>query len=394
MLAFINAQLIRPDRIEHGAIGVVNGRLTHGTPPNATVIDCKGDFLAPGFVDLHVHGGDNSDFMDLTPDAFRTVCRCHARHGTTSLTPTSTVASEADYARFVELCESFREDHEPPTSGARIVGTHLYGPYFLPAAKGCHPNADFLSNELHVLTQRSRADFPLTVTIAPELSNAEQLTRAAVANGIRVNIGHSFATLEQVEAAIGWGARHVDHLFCAMSDRARLKQTQPFPMRGGVMESTLIFDELTTEVIADAKHLADSLLRVAYRLKGADKLCLVTDSMRAVDCPDGEYWFGPHGRGERIRRVNDAGVTLDGNGLASGVMGMDFCVRTMLRATGAPLAEVIRMASLTPAKVIGLDHELGSLEVGKRADVLRLSRDLQLRGVWIGGVEFHAESSR
>src|SRR5207245_2270968 len=112
------------------------------------------------------------------------------------------------------------------------------------------------------------------------------------------NVGHSHATFEQVEAAIGWGATHVDHLFCAMSDRARLRQTQAFPMRGGVLEATLAFDRLSTEVIADGQHLADSLLRTAYRIKGPDRLALVTDAMRAVDCPDGEYWFGPAGDGE------------------------------------------------------------------------------------------------
>ena len=172
---------------------------------------------------------------------------------------------------------------------------------------------------------------------------------------MRFNAGHSHATFPQVEAAVGWGVRHVDHLFCAMSDRARLRQSQTFPMRAGVMEATLYFDELTTEVIADGKHLSPDLLRLAYKVKGPDRLALVTDAMRAVDMPDGEYWFGPAGTGERVRKLDGVGVTLDGTALASGAMGMDHCVRTMHRDARVPLPEAVRMASLTPARILGVD---------------------------------------
>src|SRR5204863_9502884 len=172
-------------------------------------------------------------------------------------------------------------------------------------------------------------------TVAPELPNAEAFARACRERGVRLNAGHSHATFEQMEAAVGWGVRHVDHLFCAMSDRARLRQTQTYPMRGGVLEATLFFDELTTEVIADGKHLSPELLRLAYKFKGPDRLALVTDSMRAVDMPDGEYWFGAEGSGERVRKMDGVGVTVEGTALASGVMGLDHGVRTM-HAAGVP----------------------------------------------------------
>ena len=192
------------------------------------------------------------------------------------------------------------------------------------------------------------ATMPLIITVAPEIDNAEWLVRTYSPRGVRFNAGHSHATFPQVEAAVNWGVRHVDHLFCAMSDRARLRQTQTFPMRAGVMEATLHFDELTTEVIADGKHLSPELLRFAYKCKGPDRLALVTDAMRAVDMPDGEYWFGPAGTGERVRNLSGVGVTVDGTALASGAMGMDHCVRTMHRDASVPLPEVVRMASLTP----------------------------------------------
>jgi N-acetylglucosamine-6-phosphate deacetylase len=384
---FANATLILPDRLESGDLAVEDGRIaTVGTAAreSAKVIDVAGSYLAPGFVDLHVHGGDGADFMDGTAGAFRTVCRCHARHGTTSLTPTSTVARMDQYLHFLELCS---ELHSEERGGARIVGAHFYGPYFARPARGCHPDQDFLvpAPENAEAFTRFAKKLPLVITVAPEIENAEWLVRTYAPRGVRFNAGHSHATFPQVEAAVGWGVRHVDHLFCAMSDRARLRQTQTFPMRAGLMEATLHFDELTTEVIADGKHLSPELLRFAYKCKGPDRLALVTDSMRAVDMPDGEYWFGPAGTGERVRKLDGVGVTVEGTALASGAMGMDHCLRTMHRDAKVPLPEVVRMASLTPARILGVDDQIGSLEPGKRADLVVLDRDLNVRQVYVSG---------
>ncbi len=386
MPSFRNARVILPDRVLPSAgITVEDARITAVGEGVRDGEDLGGKYLAPGFVDLHVHGGDGADFMDNTAEAFRTICRCHLRHGTTSLTPTSTVATFAEYMRFLELCAELTD---ADTGGARILGGHLYGPYFLPEAKGCHPNAEFLTPNVEQDDQLlSFAGKGLvTLTVAPETPGTERLARSAVARGLLVTAGHSYATFPQVEAAVSWGVRHVDHLFCAMSDRARLRPGQAFPMRAGVLEATLYFDDLTTEVIADGWHLSGDLLKLAYKVKGPDRLALVTDSMRAVDRPDGEYWFGPTGTGERIRRKGDVGVTFDGTGLASGVMGMDHCVRTFHRLTGAPLHEVVRMASLTPARILNRDADIGSLATGKRADFLVLDETLYPERVYTDGV--------
>src|SRR5207244_1553263 len=171
------------------------------------------------------------------------------------------------------------------------------------------------------------------------------------------------------------------HLFCAMSDRARLRPSQTYPMRGGVLEATLYFDELTTEVIADGKHLQRELLLLAYKVKGPDRLALVTDCNRALDMPDGDYLFGPLDGGEPFLRRDGVGVMPDASALASGVMGMDHAVRTFHQLTRVPLADVIRMATLTPARIIGADHEIGSIESGKRADLLVLDNLLQVKQV-------------
>jgi N-acetylglucosamine-6-phosphate deacetylase len=170
-----------------------------------------------------------------------------------------------------------------------------------------------------------------------------------------------------------------------MSDRARLRQTQIYPMRGGVLEATLYFDELTTEVIADGKHLQRELLLLAYKAKGPDRLALVTDCNRALDMPDGEYVFGPLEEGEPILRRDGVGIMPDGQALASGVVGMDEGVRTFHLLTGVPLVEVVRMASLTPARIAGWDAEIGSIAVGKRADLVVLDVALTVRQVFVGG---------
>ena len=244
--------------------------------------------------------------MDGTEEAFRTACRAHARHGTTSLLPTTTVARHDQHLAFLGLCRRLKAD---AADGARILGAHFYGPYFAYEARGAHPGAGVRPPVPAEYEQYlAFADCIVTATVAPELPGAEGFVRACRAQGVRCNAGHSHATFEQMEAAVGWGVRHIDHLFCAMSDRARLRQTQTYPMRGGVMEATLYFDELTTEVIADGKHLQRELLLLAYKIKGPDRLALVTDCNRALDMPDGEYLIGPLDGGEPIRKADGVGL--------------------------------------------------------------------------------------
>jgi N-acetylglucosamine-6-phosphate deacetylase len=321
--------------------------------------------------------------MDGTEDAFRTAIRAHTRHGTTSILPTTTVARHEQHLAFFDVCRRLKTEG---TGAARILGAHFYGPYFAPEARGCHPAEPVRPPVPEEFEQYLRyADCIATATVAPELPGAEQFVRACRARGVRCNAGHTFATFAQMEAAREWGVRHIDHLFCAMSDRARLRQTQTYPMRGGVMEATLFFDDLTTEVIADGKHLQRELLLLAYKIKGPDHLALVTDCNRALDMPDGEYMFGPKDGGELIIRRDGVGVMPDGKALASGVVGMDHCVRTFYQSTGIPLVEVVRMATLTPARIAGQDQEIGSIAPGKRADLLVLNEALEVKQVYLAG---------
>jgi N-acetylglucosamine-6-phosphate deacetylase len=384
-ITFHGGTIILEDRLlDNARVEVDGGRIAAITPTRGVSgIDLAGGYLAPGFVDLHVHGGLGSDFMDGTEEAFRTALRAHFCHGTTSLLPTTTVARHDQHLTFLGLCRRLKS---VPADGARILGAHFYGPYFAYEARGAHPGAEVRPPVQAEYEQYlSFYDSIVTATVAPELPGAEGFVHACRARGIRCNTGHSHATFEQMEAAVGWGVRHIDHLFCAMSDRARLRLAQTYPMRGGVLEATLYFDELTTEVIADGKHLQRELLLLAYKIKGPDKLALVTDCNRALDMPDGPYMMGPLDGGEPILRGDGVGLMPNGTALASSVVGMDHCVRTFHRLTGVPLAVVVRMASLTPARIAGWDHEIGSIAVGKRADLVVLDRDLHVRQVYRDG---------
>jgi N-acetylglucosamine-6-phosphate deacetylase len=418
----ILGDVVLPERVIHaGAVLVRAGRVAAVGPRDEVIPQTQiGDeriehdgYITPGYIDLHVHGGGGADFMDGTEEAFETALAAHLRHGTTSIVPTTTVARHEQTLAMLRLCRQFRDDSPgrlpaasrgvaksrideamPTWTSERhkgrclphVLGAHLYGPHFRYEARGCHPTALYhepLADEETELLEY--ADVIATATIAPELSQAERFARACGRLEIRLNAGHSLATFAQMQAAVEWGVRHVDHLFCAMSDKTKLRAVQPYPMQGGVQEATLYFDELTTEVIADGKHLSADLLQLAYKLKGPDRLALVTDCSRALDMPEGEYVFGPLDGGEPFVHRDGVGIMPDGAGLASSTQGMDHMVRTLYALSEIPLPEVVRMATLTPARILGVDHELGSLQVGKRADLLLLDRDLQINRIILNG---------
>ena len=386
-------QIVFPDRIARGTLVVRDGRIAEvladgaAAPPDATVIDAGDGYIAPGFVDLHVHGGAGGDFMDGTAESFRLALQSHVRHGTTRMAITTTVARHEQILATLELTRQFRQS--PAPNAARVMGAHFYGPYFRYEARGAHPGAAVrppVEHEYHQYLEY--ADDIVTATIAPEVPGAREFALACREKGVRTNAGHSWATFAQMTEAVGWGVRHVDHLFCAMSDKTRLRQFQMYPMQGGVLEATLYYDELTTEVIADGKHLSADLLKLAYKIKGPDRLALVTDCSRALDMPDDQtYLIGPTDGGEPFIKRNGVGMLPDGTALASSVEGMDHMIRTFAALTGRPLWEVIRMASLTPARIAGRDREFGSLEQGKCADVVLLDRDLAVQRVFIDGIE-------
>jgi N-acetylglucosamine-6-phosphate deacetylase len=224
-------------------------------------------------------------------------------------------------------------------------------------------------------------------TCAAELRGAAAFYRAAARHGCLVTCGHSNASWSEMAVAFDHGMRHVDHFWCAMSSVASIRARFGFPMQASMMEFVLAQPEMSTEVIADGKHLTAELLRFAWQMKSADRLCLVTDCNRALDMPPGEYRFGPDQDGPTF--ISDGKVGwASPQALASSVRGMDFMVQTMHRDAEVPLIEAVRMASLTPAQRVGMQDRVGSLQVGKRADLLCLNTRLQVCQVYIQGRRF------
>lgn len=390
----INATLILPDRkIAGGAIDVDNGRITalgpeHELGPwSGSTVDAAGCFVAPGFVDLHVHGGNNADFMDGTVEAFETAIRAHTRHGTTSIVPTSTVARHEQTTAFLQNTRSLRRRGAQPQLGlCRVVGAHLYGPYFNEEKVGCHPKAPARPpNPAEYEEYLEFADVLLTATCAPELPGAAAFYRAAGLKGVRLNAGHSNATWTEMAAAYELGMRHVDHLYCAMSSVPSLRERCGTPMQASMLEFVLATADMTTEVIADGRHLSPDLLRFVAAVKGAARTALVSDCSRALDQPPGMYTFGPLDGGEPFYSDGGVGLLPDSVNLASSVRGMDFMVRHMHEQVGLDLPTAVRMASLTPATIIGLQDQIGSLEAGKRADLLFLDAELNVMKVFLDG---------
>ncbi len=371
--------------LEDGAVLCTDGRIAAvgagaevETPPGALEID--GTFVAPGFVDIHVHGGAGADFMDGTLHAVLTATRAHARHGTTTIFPTTTTGSPEQLEAMLAACASV-----PAGSGARIAGVHLYGPFFAAEKLGCHGAAGRRDPDPGEYERYLESGIVRIATCAAELPGAEAYYRAAAARGCLVTCGHSNASWGEMERAFAAGVRHVDHFWCAMSSVASVAERLGTPMQGSMEQFVLLQDAMSTEVIADGAHLAPELLEFAFRVMGPSRLCLVTDSSRALDMPPGEYRFGPEADGEPFE--SDGVVGRQGARLASSVSGMDRMVRTMVGATSASLAEVVRMATLTPAELAGIADEVGSFEPGKRADVLVLGSGLEVERVFLAGEE-------
>ncbi len=394
-LTLRNATVILPDRLMPNArIRIENGLIAAIEPDESfevegESIEMNGDYVAPGFVDIHVHGGGGADFMDGTEDAIRIAASTHLRHGTTTLFPTTTTGSPASILAMIEAARRVSTEASLPQNSRisplpDIPGIHLYGPYFAPDKCGCHdvsgrrdPTSDDFRNYFET-------GFVRIATCAAELPGARAFYEAARRLGCFITCGHSNASWAEMQAAFEAGMRHVDHFWCAMSSVSSLRPRLGTPMQAGMEQFVLMNRAMSTEVIADGQHLAPELLEFAFRMIGPDRLCLVTDSSRALDSPPGRYKFGHFEMGSDFIHDGSVGRAPTG-GLASSVMGMDHMVRIMKRDTSATLPEVIRMATLTPARLTGLDDRIGSVEPGKTADLVILDQGSYVRKVMRAG---------
>jgi len=385
-------KVVLPDRVlDDGAVAIDEasgrieavgslGRMQPRRPrSDENVINAAGALIAPGFVDLHVHGAWDADFMDGTLDAFDVVCAYHALHGTTSLLATST---SAETEVILKMLETTREAMARGAAGSEILGAHLEGPWLNPAMKGCHLERHCRPpSDAECRAVMDHASVIRRVTLSPEVEGCLDFARELDTAGIVVSAGHSSLTYDEMMPAIEAGVSHVTHIYCAMSSTVR-KGPWRHP---GVLETTLVEDRLTTEMIADGKHLPASLMQLVYRCKRAERLCLVSDAMRGAGMPPGgHYTFGPRD-GTEVVIADGVAMLPDMTAFASSVTPLNVMVRNVVEMVGAPLHEAIRMASLTPARIIGVDQKKGSLEAGKDADLCIMDKNFAVKQTIIRG---------
>ncbi len=337
-------------------------------PPGAPAIDLAGSYLVPGLIDLHFHGALGADVMDDDPGALDRIGAYQARHGTTAYLATTITADMPSLVSAVGRIAA----HRPRPGAARVIGLHVEGPFISPAQKGCHRVA-WMKSPLRADHDAlaAAAGAPLHLTVAPELPGAADFIRGAVADGSTVSLGHSDARAAEVRRGLDAGATIFTHLFNAMRG---LHHREP-----GVVGAALD-SPAHVELICDGVHVAPDVVRIAYQLKGPDRLVLVTDAMSAAGLGDGTYSFG----GTRVT-VRDGVARTDEGNLASSTITLLDALRNLMRMTGASLAEALPTVTSNPARVLGMHDRLGAIAPGRAADLVALDRDLAIRAVFCGG---------
>lgn len=375
--------------IRNGMVVASDGRIESAgpydpclIPPDAERIDARGLHIAPGFVDIHIHGGAGSDFMDATVADVETVFRYHAAHGTTALCPTTATAPMDEILASLDAVAQYRSQG---ARWGRALGAHIEGPYLASSKRGCHLPEHLRNPDDRDWRRMLERGHIASMTLAPELPGARDLVEALHKQGANANAGHSEALYHEISEAVAWGVNHVTHLYCAMTDAMNNRwRGTPNPRAAGIVEAVYLDDRLSSELITDGKHLSREMLQLAFRNKGYQKLAIVTDAMRGAGMPDGEYAFGPRHGMRAIVRDREARIP-DGTALASSVYPMDEMVRVFRDLTGCPLWQAVRMASLTPAEIVGAAREIGSLEPGKWADIVFLDDNVAVAATYLAG---------
>lgn len=389
MKTFVNARLVLPDGVrQNGFLKEDAGKiLSFGDMDNSLIgageiIDCGGRYLAPGFIDIHSHGGGGFDYMDGSAEDIVGAARAHLRHGTTSVLPTTMTSSDEDL--FLTI-DNFKEAKKVRENMPDLLGLHLEGPYFDMVEKGAQPD-QYIQNPgpEHYMKVMERADGCIKRwSLAPELPGALEMADRLLPMGVMLAAGHTAATYDQMKEAFDHGIRHLTHFYSGMSTIVRKGGFRVL----GVVESGYLIDGLTVELIADGMHLPPVLLRLILKCKNHDEICLCTDSMRGAGMPEGPSILGPRKGGQDVIIEGGIAKMPDRTCFAGSVATTDRLVRVMVYEAGLPIWEAVKMASLLPAKFIGEDGRKGSIEAGKDADLVLFDEDINVSAVYVGGVK-------
>jgi N-acetylglucosamine-6-phosphate deacetylase len=362
--------------VEDGSIVEVTSRARRELPGNCRTVDFGDGILAPGFIDIHIHGGAGHDVMETGADPLPAVEKLLARHGVSSYFPTTVTAPlDTTLAALERLAGAIEAAGKNPNSDgqrARPLGIHLEGPFISHVRRGVHPPENLLVPSLPAFDrfwQAARGHIRV-ITIAAELPGAMEVIAEASRRGVCVSLGHSDADLNAARAAVAAGARHATHTFNAMRP---LDHRDP-----GILGEVLTDDRVSADIIADGIHLDPAVVDLFIRAKGAEGAVLISDATAATGMPDGRYRLG-----SLEVEVKDGRCTAGGK-LAGSVLTMDRAVRNVMQFARWDLQQTLRLATLNPARVTGLSTQ-GELKPGARADLVVLSPTGEVRNTIIGG---------
>ena len=384
-IKIINGRLVTPFRIvENGTLLIEDGRIAdicHGNIdfPGAKLVDAQNNFVSPGFIDMHTHGGGGHDFMDGTIDAFLEAAKIHALHGTTAMVPTTLTAETDD---LLQTFSVYSQAKKLNLEGAQFLGLHLEGPYFSMNQRGAQdPRYIRVPSQAEYETILSHSPDIIRWSAAPELDGAMEFGRFLSEKGILAAIGHSDATSEQVAESLENGFTHLTHLYSGMSGVMRRNAFR----FAGVIESAYLYDQLTVEIIADGIHLPPSLLQLIYKQIGPARIALITDSMRAAGLNSGESILGSLKDGLNVIVEDGVAKLPDRTAFAGSIATADRCVRTMVQQAGVPLLHAVQMMTSTPARICKVDRNKGTLTAGKDADLVIFDDNIQVKTTIING---------
>jgi len=384
-IKIFNGRLITPFRlVENGTLLIEEGRIIEVSQenidfPGARLIDAQNNYVAPGFIDIHTHGGGGHDFMDGTVNAFLGAAKLHALHGTTALVPTI-LTCQID--ELFQLFRIYRQAKKENIEGSQFLGLHLEGPYFSMNQRGAQdPRYIRFPQREEYDYILSQSDDIIRWSAAPELKGAMEFGREVTQQGILAAIAHTDATSEEVAEAIENGYSHITHLYSGMSGVMRRNAFR----YAGVIETAFIFDQLTVEIIADGVHLPMSLLQLIYKQKGPSRIAMVTDSMRAAGQTKGQSILGSLKDGLKVIIENGVAKLSDRTAFAGSVATADLLVRNMVQLVEVPLLHAVQMITSTPAQICKIDRYKGTLTAGKDADVIIFDENIEIKTTIING---------
>ena len=377
-----NGRIVLPDAIVEGrAVIIEDGKIAaiaavDEAGSDGEWIDVSGRLITPGLIDIHIHGARGHTFNEPTAAAFETITRENARRGVTALLATTATAPIAD---LVDCLAFGREWMAGPRQGAQVLGMHVEGPYFDLAQAGAQDPANIRNPDDGTVEQLlAHHDIIRIFTFAPELPGAPALTARLVDLDIVAAAGHSSAKEEEVAPLIDAGLSHMIHIWSAQSSTVREGPWR----KPGLLEVSLTDERLTVEMIADNKHLPPTLMKLAYRSIGPDRLCIISDATSGAGLAQGARFR----MGELEYEVHDGvGMLFDHTAFAGSTTFVNQMIPIVINKVGVPLVEAVRMASLTPARVIGVDDRKGSIASGKDADLAIFDADFNAWRVLIGG---------